>query len=158
MYWTSSNLQSSALVKAKSGGAFKLLLWLVAMFLPVLSMAAEVSSPDGRIVFSLGIDKFQVPRYSVTFNGESVVDGSRLGLRFENAVVLSVISEGMPLVYNGQEAGNAKRLEFFEKDTIEWRNHPVGELYRDFSSGETASLDTDFTVDMPAWSYRVFVQ
>jgi alpha-glucosidase len=54
------------------------------MVLPVLSMAAEVSSPDGRIVFSLGIDKFQVPRYSVTFNGESVIDDSRLGLRFEN--------------------------------------------------------------------------
>ncbi len=47
------------------------------------------------------------------------------------AIVLSVVGEGMPLVYSGQEAGNPKRLEFFEKDPIEWREHPVGELYRD---------------------------
>ncbi len=46
------------------------------------------------------------------------------------AIVLSVISDGMPLIYNGQEAGNPKRLKFFEKDPIEWREHPNGELYR----------------------------
>jgi hypothetical protein len=45
-------------------------------------------------------------------------------------MVLSVIGEGMPLVYNGQEAGNFKRLEFFERDPIEWRSHPNGELYK----------------------------
>ena len=46
------------------------------------------------------------------------------------AIVLSVVSDGIPLLYNGQEAGNEKMLEFFEKDEIEWREHPVGELYR----------------------------
>ncbi len=45
-------------------------------------------------------------------------------------IVLSVIGEGMPLVYNGQEAGNAKRLEFFERDPIEWQTHEIGTLYR----------------------------
>ena len=45
-------------------------------------------------------------------------------------VVLSVMSEGIPLIYNGQEAGNNKRLEFFEKDPIEWRPHPMGALYK----------------------------
>ena len=45
------------------------------------------------------------------------------------AIVLSVIGEGMPLIYNGQEAGNQKRLAFFEKDPIEWREHPHGDLY-----------------------------
>jgi len=48
----------------------------------------------------------------------------------EAAVVLSVIGEGMPLVYNGQEAGFDKRLAFFDKDEIVWRDHPQGELYR----------------------------
>ncbi|MEM9302233.1 MAG: alpha-amylase family glycosyl hydrolase [Pseudomonadota bacterium] len=48
----------------------------------------------------------------------------------EPAIVLSVTGEGIPLIYNGQEAGNEKRLEFFEKDPIEWREHPIGELYR----------------------------
>lgn len=58
------------------------------------------------------------------------------GTEFENfgdaleaAIVLSVVGEGMPLMYNGQEAGNAKRLEFFEKDPIVWREHALGDLY-----------------------------
>ena len=46
------------------------------------------------------------------------------------AIVLSVVGEGMPLVYNGQEAGSDKRLEFFDKDVINWRADPQGELYR----------------------------
>ena len=48
----------------------------------------------------------------------------------EAAIVLSVVGEGMPLVYNGQEAGYDRRLEFFERDPIEWRPHPMGDLYR----------------------------
>lgn len=47
----------------------------------------------------------------------------------EAAIVLSVVSEGMPLIYNGQEAGNPRRLAFFEKDPIVWQTHPLGELY-----------------------------
>lgn len=45
------------------------------------------------------------------------------------AITLSVISEGIPMIYNGQEAGNTKRLAFFDKDPIEWQQHPVGDLY-----------------------------
>lgn len=59
------------------------------------------------------------------------------GTEFENfgdgleaAIVLSCVSEGMPLIYNGQEAGNTRRLAFFEKDPIEWREHPLGDLYK----------------------------
>jgi glycosidase len=48
----------------------------------------------------------------------------------EGAIVMSVISEGMPLIYNGQEAGNTRRLAFFERDPIHWRPHPLGELYQ----------------------------
>ena len=53
----------------------------------------------------------------------------RMGDALMPAIVLSVISEGMPMIYSGQEAGNEKRLEFFEKDPIEWREHEVGDLY-----------------------------
>ena len=35
-------------------------------------------------------------------------------------VALSFAGEGLPMVHNGQEACNAKRLEFFEKDAIDW--------------------------------------
>ena len=54
----------------------------------------------------------------------------RFGEGLEAAIVLSVVSEGMPLIYSGQEAGNPRRLAFFEKDPIEWRDHPIGDLYR----------------------------
>lgn len=48
----------------------------------------------------------------------------------EAAIVLSVVSEGIPLIYNGQEAGYNKRLLFFEKDPIQWRDHPMAGFYR----------------------------
>lgn len=44
------------------------------------------------------------------------------------ATVLSFISEGLPLVHNGQEAGNRKRLAFFERDPIAWADAPEAEL------------------------------
>ncbi len=54
----------------------------------------------------------------------------QFGDGLEAAIVLSVVGEGFPLIYNGQEAGNARRLAFFERDPIEWRDHPLGELYK----------------------------
>ena len=36
----------------------------------------------------------------------------------------------MPLIYNGQEAGLARSLKFYDRDPIEWRAHPHAELYR----------------------------
>jgi glycosidase len=149
------------------------------------------------------------------------------GEALENAIVLSVVSKGMPLIYNGQEAGNTRRLAFFDRDPIEWREHPIGELYRrlfalkkansalwngrwgadmiqvvndvpasvfsfvrangentvfaafnfsqkpqqvrfgaalaqglyrDFASGEELELGQGSSLDMPAWSYRVFTR
>ena len=50
----------------------------------------------------------------------------QFGDALEAAIVLSVVSDGMPLIYSGQEAGNDKRLEFFERDPIVWREHPLG--------------------------------
>jgi glycosidase len=54
----------------------------------------------------------------------------QFGAGLEPAMVLSAVGEGMPLVYNGQEAGNTKRLLFFEKDPIVWKEHSNGELYK----------------------------
>lgn len=69
----------------------------------------------------------------VTNHDQNAWDGTefeRFGGALDVAVVLSVLSEGIPLVYNGQEAGNERRLAFFDHDPIEWREHPMGELYR----------------------------
>lgn len=54
----------------------------------------------------------------------------QFGEGLEAAIVLSVVGDGMPLIYNGQEAGNRKRLEFFEKDPIQWKEHEIGNLYK----------------------------
>jgi hypothetical protein len=35
----------------------------------------------------------------------------------------------MPLIYNGQEVGLDKRLEFFEKDLIDWKESEFTEFY-----------------------------
>ena len=45
------------------------------------------------------------------------------------AIVFSFVSEGMPLVYDGQEVGNPRRLKFFERDPIEWKASPYTALY-----------------------------
>lgn len=41
-------------------------------------------------------------------------------------MALTFAADTMPLIYNGQEAGNPKRLQFFERDPIVWRDHPNG--------------------------------
>jgi len=38
----------------------------------------------------------------------------------------------MPLVYSGQEAGNNKRLSFFEKDLVEWKDDKLFDIYSKF--------------------------
>lgn len=42
------------------------------------------------------------------------------GPGLDAATALAFTGEGIPLVYNGMEACNNKRLEFFEKDPIDW--------------------------------------
>ena len=49
----------------------------------------------------------------------------RWGDALEAAFALSVVGEGVPMVYNGQEAGNDVMLEFFERDPIVWQDHPL---------------------------------
>ena len=54
----------------------------------------------------------------------------RMGEASKAFVVLSTTVPGMPLVYSGQEACLDKRLEFFEKDTINWeKDCCMDELY-----------------------------
>ncbi|WP_397608008.1 alpha-amylase family glycosyl hydrolase [Silanimonas sp.] len=55
------------------------------------------------------------------------------------AMVLSFVGEGIPLVYNGQEAAYDKRIEFFERDPIVWREHPMADFYRRLIDLRTAN-------------------
>jgi glycosidase len=53
----------------------------------------------------------------------------RMGDGAEMFAVLSFTLKGIPLIYSGQEAGLDKRLNFFERDPIVWKEHPFRALY-----------------------------
>ena len=70
----------------------------------------------------------------VSNHDKNAWDGTQFeqfGEALSNAIALSVVGDGIPLLYNGQEAGNPRRLAFFERDPIRWGEHPVGDLYRE---------------------------
>ena len=52
------------------------------------------------------------------------------GAAVDSAIVFSFVSQGMPMIYNGQEAGNQRRLAFFERDPIVWQASPYAVLYK----------------------------
>ncbi len=52
------------------------------------------------------------------------------GPMLEAVTALQFVSEGIPMLYNGQEAGNRRRLAFFERDPIIWRDDPMAATYR----------------------------
>lgn len=63
-------------------------------------------------------------------NSWSGTEYERLGDAVETMAVLTFTVPGIPLIYSGQEAGLNKRLEFFEKDEIDWSNLEMQEFYR----------------------------
>ena len=102
----------------------------------VQRLVSGVGTMDGLYeYYSWNESAFPHDAYRMTFvsnHDKNAWDGTQFeafGDGLEAAIVLSVIGEGMPLIYNGQEAGNPKRLAFFERDPIEWRSHPIGALY-----------------------------
>ena len=46
----------------------------------------------------------------------------RMGNAAHTFAVLTYMLPGMPLIYSGQEVGSNRRLEFFEKDSINWND------------------------------------
>jgi glycosidase len=53
----------------------------------------------------------------------------RYGAGYKAFAVLVSTVQGMPLIYSGQEAGLDRRLEFFEKDSIDWSNITLKSFY-----------------------------
>lgn len=62
-------------------------------------------------------------------NSWNGTEWERMGQATEAMTILTYTIPGMPLIYSGQESGSSKRLEFFEKDEIEWNDHPFKNLY-----------------------------
>lgn len=63
-------------------------------------------------------------------NSWNGTDEELFGDNFENFAVMAATIEGMPLVYSGQETALDKRLEFFEKDPIEWDGYEYEDFYQ----------------------------
>lgn len=56
-------------------------------------------------------------------------DKDLYGPAFGAMAVLSYTLPGIPLIYNGQEARLEKKLEFFEKDPIDWKSYELEGFY-----------------------------
>ena len=54
---------------------------------------------------------------------------SNFGDAWKAVTVFTVMMDGIPLVYNGQEVGLDRSLEFFEKDPIDWKPHENIDFY-----------------------------
>lgn len=62
-----------------------------------------------------------------SWNGSEI---ERLHFALEAFAVLIFTLPGMPLIYSGMEAGNYRRLSFFDKDCIEWKEDKMALLYK----------------------------
>ncbi|MDQ7827185.1 MAG: alpha-amylase family glycosyl hydrolase [Candidatus Eremiobacteraeota bacterium] len=86
---------------------------------------------------------------------------TRLGEKGAEAfAMLTYALPGRPLIYNGQETGSTHKLEFFEKDSITWRESAFREMYGRLSEayrkhpalyrGDCRVLDTSRTPEVLA--------
>jgi cyclomaltodextrinase / maltogenic alpha-amylase / neopullulanase len=86
--------------------------------------------------FTNNMGNYPQGTYKITFisnhdeNSWSGSEFERMGEGVEAFAVLISTVSGMPLLYNGQEAGFERRLEFFEKDQIDWGNFRYHDFYR----------------------------
>ncbi|RYY61813.1 MAG: alpha-amlyase, partial [Chitinophagaceae bacterium] len=59
---------------------------------------------------------------------------TQFGPALETSIAFTYVCKGIPIIYNGQEAGSDKMLRFFDKDTILWKANPLDTLYRTLNS------------------------
>ncbi|MBN2175664.1 MAG: alpha-amylase [Bacteroidales bacterium] len=64
----------------------------------------------------------------------------RLHYYLEPLTVLTFMIPGRPLIYSGQEAGNYRRLKFFDKDEIEWKEDKMFGLYQKLTKFKATKL------------------
>lgn len=92
----------------------------------------------GQLVEYMAHDVNTFPRdaYRMTFtdnHDKNSWEGnpfSNFGDGLKACMVMACTVNGMPLVYSGQEAGLNRSLKFFDKDSIQWIEHPFYEMYK----------------------------
>jgi cyclomaltodextrinase len=100
------------------------------------NIAKGKDSATGLIsYFKRESDIFPVNDYRMRFtsnhdeNSWNGTEFERLGAAAPTFAALTFVIPGMPLIYSGQEAGQKKRLDFFARDPIEWKESPFRSLY-----------------------------
>jgi glycosidase len=68
------------------------------------------------------------------FNSWHGTDAELYGDAYRALAVLTFTLPGMPLIYNGQESGLTKRLAFFEKDPIDWKQYELTGFYQQLTA------------------------
>ncbi|MHA6727436.1 alpha-amylase family glycosyl hydrolase [Chryseobacterium sp. A301] len=88
---------------------------------------------EGYIAEHVSIFPREAIRLQFTDNHDKNSWEGNQNLNFKKALkasmVLMTTLDGMPLVYNGQEAGLSRSLDFFEKDPISWQAHENRAIY-----------------------------
>lgn len=67
-------------------------------------------------------------------NSHAGSEYERMGDAVKALSTLTFTIEGIPLLYSGQEAGLHKRLLFYDKDTINWKNLEMQKFYQSLTS------------------------
>lgn len=84
---------------------------------------SQFSKEDIQMIFTSNHDE----------NTWAGTEFERMGDAAPSFAALTYVLPGMPLIYNGQEAGFNRRLAFFEKDSIDWAKSQLDKysaLYR----------------------------
>jgi len=99
----------------------------------------EMTAADIRAYLLEDAKKHQAKDYRLNFtsnhdeNSWSGTVFERMGDAHQCLAALTYVIPGIPLIYNGQEAPLKKRLEFFEKDAIDWNNYAYTDFYRNLN-------------------------
>ncbi|MEA2041542.1 MAG: alpha-amylase family glycosyl hydrolase [Bacteroidota bacterium] len=97
--------------------------------------SGEKNADSLRLYFEKAEKEYPTAVYRMAFTSnhdENSWNGTvfeRMPNSYEAFAALTYVIPGMPLIYSGQEAGLNKQLEFFEKDTIDWKEHEMAQLY-----------------------------
>jgi glycosidase len=80
---------------------------------------------------------YAIPMHFTSNHDENSWAGTefeRMGEAARTFAALTYVLPGMPLIYNGQEVGFDRRLQFFEKDLIDWEDpHDFTPFYRNLN-------------------------
>ena len=94
----------------------------------ILNLQAKIDSVLPQRAFKMNF---------ITNHDENSWNGTakeKFGKGEKSCAVLTYTLPGMPLIYNGQEAGMTKRLRFFAKDTINWSDTLMITFYKTMNS------------------------